>query len=213
MNQLIENEWFPKQEPEFVVVKSISSEEDDILLGIMNLHNHGRPFDADMTYSVGGLYKGIVPAPRLKFDINPMLPEVVQADVLALPLDDESIDSVVFDPPFMFNPHGNQDQNKANHRYSIFPTWEDLEWTYKGALDEFGRVLRPKGIVAFKCQDYTDSKTTMTHCLVWQWATERGFYAKDLFIRYRNHGPAYNVNLKQRHARKFHSYWFVLERW
>lgn len=196
------------------VVKSISNNEDEILLGIMQLHNGGKPFEADVTYNVGGLYKtGRVPIPSLKFDINPQTAKTRQADVIALPLEPESLSSIVFDPPFMFNPHGTaRAKNRANLRYTMFDTWADLERTYKAALDEFRRVLKPKGIVAFKCQDYTDAKTTLTHCLVYQWATERGFYAKDLLIRYRNHGPAYNVYLRQKHARKFHSYWFVLER-
>jgi len=108
----------------------------------------------------------------------------------------------------MFNPHGTaMTHNKANGRYTMFKTWADLEETYKGALTEFKRILRKKGIVAFKCQDYTDSKTTMTHCLVYQWAVDAGFYAKDLLIRYRDHGPAYNVNLRQKH-----SYWFVFQK-
>ena len=197
----------------FDVVKSISTDEDAILDGIMRLHNSGDPFDADVTYSVGGLYRGSVPAPKLKFDIEPQSPDVTQADVCALPLADASLGSIVFDPPFMFNPHGTAlTHNKANGRYTMFPKWDDLERTYKGALDEFRRVLRSRGIVAFKCQDYTDSKTTMTHCLVYQWAVERGFYAKDLLIQFRNHGPAYNVNLKQKHSRKFHSYWWVFQR-
>jgi hypothetical protein len=94
----------------------------------------------------------------------------------------------------------------------MFPSWSELERVYKGALDKFNRVLKPKGIVAFKCQDYTDTRTTLTHCSVWQWAIERDFYARDLLIRYRNHGPAYNKEKTQRHARKFHSFWLVLER-
>src|SRR4051812_23949051 len=92
--------------PVFSVVKSISDNEDDILLGIMKLHNDGEPFCADMTYSVGGIYRNNVPAPALKFDIAPAAPGVTQADVCALPLSDRSIKSGVFDPPFMFNPHG-----------------------------------------------------------------------------------------------------------
>jgi len=31
-------------------------------------------------------------------------------------------------------------------------------------------------------------------------------------IRYRETGPAYNPALRQRHARKFHSYWFVFSK-
>ena len=196
----------------FSVVKSISDNEDEILLGIMKLHNNGDPFCADVTYSVGGLYRNAVPAPALKFDIAPAAPDVKQADVCALPLAERSIKSVIFDPPFMFNPHGSAlTKNAAAGRYTMFPKWDDLERVYKGALGEFCRVLKPKGIVAFKCQDYTDAKTTMTHCLLYQWATERGFYAKDIFIRYRNNGPAYNPALRQKHARKFHSYWWVFE--
>lgn len=196
----------------FDVVKSISSDEDEILLGIMRLHNGGNPFCADVTYSVGGLYRKNVPAPKLRFDIAPASPGVIQADVCALPLEQASVNSIVFDPPFMFNPHGTAlTKNAAAGRYTMFPKWGDLERTYKGGLAEFKRVLKPKGIVAFKCQDYTDSKTTLTHCHVWQWATDLGFYAKDLLIRYRLNGPAYNVNLRQKHSRKFHSYWFVFE--
>ena len=198
---------------EFKVVKSICDDEDTILLGIMRLHNGDKPFDVDATYSIGGIYRGLVPAPKIKFDIDPQIAGVQKADVCSLPLGDGSVGSIVFDPPFMFNPHGTAlTHNKANGRYTMFPKWDDLERTYKGALKEFSRVLRRKGIVAFKCQDYTDSKTVMTHCLVWQWATEQGFYAKDLFIRYRHNGSAYNVNLRQKHARKFHSYWFVLQK-
>jgi hypothetical protein len=195
------------------IVKSISADEDEILLGIMNLHNGGRPFDADVTFSVGGLYRGSVPEPRLKFDIAPQRDDVQQADVRCLPLARASISSVVFDPPFMFAPHGTaRTKNAAAGRYSMFEAWHDLVCVYRGALREFRRVLRKGGIVAFKTQDYTDTSTTMTHCLVYQWAIDEGFYAKDLFIRYRLFGPAWNPDLRQKHARKFHSYWFVLEK-
>lgn len=197
-----------------MVIKSIADSEDDILSGIIQLHNGGQPFDLDPTFSIGGFYRsGRIPLPRLRFDLDPVCDGVTQADATALPLDDGSISSVVFDPPFMFKPHGNaRDHNAACIRFTMFEDWAALERTYKGALDEFRRVLKPKGILAFKCQDYTDAKTAMTHCHVWQWAVERGFYAKDIFIRYRLNGPAYNPYKQQRHARKFHSYWFVFER-
>lgn len=196
------------------VIKSFNEDEDEILLGIMNLHCGGQPFDCEPTYSRGGFYRsGRVPKPEFKFDKSPVEGTgAVQADVKHLPLADSSLGSVVFDPPFIFNPHGTaRAKNAAGSRYTMFDTWDDLAGMYCGALDEFRRVLRPKGILAFKCQDYTDSKTTMTHCHVWQWATERGFYAKDIFIRFRHFGPAYNPALRQKHARKFHSYWYVFE--
>lgn len=195
------------------VVKSISNNEDDILLGIMQLHNEGRPFCVDVTYNVGSLYRtGRVPKPALKFDIVPQAPGVQYADVRQLPLQSNSIRSVLFDPPFMFNPHGTAlTKNAAAERFTMFKDWDDLVLTYKGALKEFCRVLTPGGIIVFKCQDYTDAKTTMTHCLVYQWALEYGLYAKDILIRYRDNGPAYNPALNQKHARKFHSYWWIFQ--
>lgn len=86
-----------------------------------------------------------------------------------------------------------------------------LEEMYKGALKEFFRLLDKKGVVLFKCQDYTDSKTTMTHCLIWKWAIEQGFYVKDLAILI-NKRRIFNPNLKQRHLRKTHTYYFVLQK-
>lgn len=49
----------------------------------------------------------------------------------------------------------------------------------------------------------------MTHCLVWQWATELGFYAKDLAILNIPKSKVYNGNLKQKHFRKVHTYFWV----
>jgi hypothetical protein len=69
--------------------------------------------------------------------------------------------------------------------------------------------LKPKGVLAFKTCDFTDKKSTWTHCEVWQWAQELGFYPKDLFVRTVTRGRAYNPKLVQRHARKLHSYLWV----
>ena len=63
----------------------------------------------------------------------------------------------------------------------------------------------------FKCQDYTDNKTTMTHCMVWDWANQFGFYAKDLAILVKPNKIT-NPNLIQRHLRKIHTYFFVFKK-
>lgn len=195
------------------VVKSFSRDEDEIITSIMALHNDGKPFDVDPCFSKGSFYAKGLARPRHRFDIMPVRPDVQRCDVRCLPLQDGSVGSVIFDPPFMFNPHGTAlTKNAAAGRFTMFETWDELVDCYTGALAEFWRVLRPGGIVAFKCQDYTDSRTTLTHCWVWRWALETGLYVKDLFIRVRDHGPAYNPALRQKHARKFHSYWLVLEK-
>jgi hypothetical protein len=55
-------------------------------------------------------------------------------------------------------------------------------------------------------------QTTMTHCLVYNWATERGFYAKDLLIKYVTKGRAWNPKKLQKHSRKYHAYFFVFRK-
>jgi len=198
------------------VISSIVYSDKEAINAILELHCNNNRIDLDPCYSVGNFYnKTNIEEPIYKFDITPQLDGVDQADVRCLPLGDKSLNSVIFDPPFMFGgkngPHGKQSSNKMAKRFTMFFNFDELENVYKGALSEFYRILNKKGIVAFKCQDYTDTKTTMTHSLVYRWATDIGFYAKDIFILIY---PIriYNSNKTQRHARKFHSYWWVFQK-
>ena len=192
------------------VISSICYSDKEVFEKVNTLFLDGKGFDLDPTYSVGNFYKEF-PAPKYKFDLNPQIEEVKNADVKCIPLSNSSIHSIVFDPPFCFGTHGQTKNNIMNKRFTMFDKFEELENMYKGALKEFHRILDKKGIVLFKCQDYTDSRTTLTHCLVYNWAVEAGFYAKDIFILIAK-VRIFNSNLVQRHARKFHSYWFVLEK-
>ena len=49
----------------------------------------------------------------------------------------------------------------------------------------------------------------MTHCLVWMWAVKCGFYAKDVAILNLPIAKVYNGNLRQRHLRKGHCYYWI----
>ena len=96
-------------------------------------------------------------------------------------------------------------------RFTIFKDFDELKNMYFNSLKEFYRILKKRGIVIFKCQDYTDSKTTMTHCHVFNWAEQNGFYAKDVFILF-SKNRIFNPNVEQRHSRKFHSYYWVFQK-
>lgn len=191
------------------VIKSVGCSDSEILSNILTLYNLDQ-FDVDPCYSVGNFYKTI-PQPKYKFDLNPQVEGVQQADSRSLPLEDISVHSIVFDPPFMFGTHGQTKNNIMNKRFTMFDTWDELADMYIKSLDEFYRILDKGGYVFFKCQDYTDSRTVMTHCFVWEWANRSGFYAKDLFILLAKQ-RIYNPRLKQRHARKFHSYYWVFQK-
>lgn len=193
------------------VIKSVQESDRDILAAIRHLYLDGKNFDLDPCYSTGRFYGNLEP-PRYKFDLTPLSPDVVQNDLLdGLPLPTASIDGIVFDPPFMFGTHGQTRNNVMAKRFTMFDTWNELEKMYRTALAEFYRVLRPGGIVAFKCQDYTDSVTTLTHCFVHNWAIFTGFKVEDLFVLVRPN-RIWNSNLIQRHARKFHAFWLVFRK-
>lgn len=188
------------------VIKSISYSQEEILQSIMTLYLGGEAFELDPTYSKGNFYKKI-PKPKYKFDIAPQDKDTIKASSDKLPLESRSIKSICFDPPFCFYSHGKTKENKMVKRFTMFDTFAELELCYKNSLKEFYRILGKNSLLVFKCQDYTDQKTVMTHCLVYNWACEIGFYAKDLFILLAKQ-RIYNPNLQQRHARKFHSYFW-----
>ena len=146
------------------------------------------------------------------FDINPQNSECLEGDARNLNVKEETIDCMILDPPFMFGIHGKTKEYYSSRTHGIFKDFNELQDLYISILFEAHRVLKKKGILFFKCQDYTDSKTTMVHCFVWQWAREIGFYAKDLAILYLPQGKVYNSNLTQRHTRKVHSYFWVFEK-
>ena len=78
------------------------------------------------------------------------------------------------------------------------------------ALAEAHRVLKPGGVLVFKCQDVIHNhKMHATHVNVCNWAEYEGFRLLDLFVlpaKSRMPGPQKGT---QRHARVFHSYFLV----
>lgn len=135
-------------------------------------------------YNKGMFYKAVINKPKYRFDLNAIEKgyDAEQGDATNLPIESMSINCMILDPPFMFGTHGQTKNSVINKRYTMFDTFEELKACYEGILREAYRVLKKDGILIFKCQDYTDSKTTMTHCLVYRWATQIGFYAKDIAI-------------------------------
>jgi DNA modification methylase len=190
--------------------KSVFENEQELLKAILEIHINKETFDCDPMFYKGNFYKQI-PKPKLVFDLNPQFDYVIQSDVKKLPVPNNSLESIILDPPFLFGVHGKTKDYYSSKTHTMFNTFIELETTYKLMLNEAYRVLKNKGKVIFKCQDYTDSKTTMTHALVYNWALEKGFYAKDLCILVKPL-KIYNGNLNQRHFRKIHTYFWIFEK-
>ena len=84
------------------LIKSVSYDQSEIIKNILKLHTENGVIDCDPTYSKGNFYKNTgIPAPEFKFDINPQTEDTVKADARHLPLENNSIDCVMFDPPFL----------------------------------------------------------------------------------------------------------------
>lgn len=190
--------------------RSCSDNEKQIIRWIMDLHNGGRPFDLDPTYSRGVFWYDL-PKPRYRFDLHPQARGVVQADATRLPVANESIGSIMFDPPFVVGSRADGRPGEIKERFSYFRSVPELFIFYELAMREFYRVLNPFGILAFKCQDMIDSgHQIFSHVFIHNTAELVGFYIKDMFVLSRENVLWSPNMVNQQHARKNHSYFLVL---
>ena len=75
-------------------------------------------------------------------------------------------------------------------------------------------MLKPPGILIFKCQDKVSSGTQyLSHVFIINEATKIGFYATDLFVLLAKSRLIADWQAKnQKSARKFHCYFLVFEK-
>lgn len=192
------------------MIKSVSYDQHEILSNILELNNIDS-FDADISYGNGSFYSDYIKPPELKFDIDPQCDGVSKASSCTLPLQDNAINSIVFDPPFLTHiKNGREHGSIMAKRFSGYWSYNELEKHYKETLKECYRVLNKKGILVFKCQDIIHNhKIHATHINVVNWS-EGMFRLKDLFILAAKSRIGHNK--KQQHARIYHSYFLVLEK-
>ena len=152
-------------------------------------------------------------------------------DCRDLPYDNETMDCVVIDPPYMEgfyrrnNTHlaGNGSFSSFRDAYSDgkayaqkvgMPKYHDavLDMYYSAGYEAY-RVLKPKGIMIVKCQDEVSAnKQHLTHVEIINEYTKHGLYVEDIFVMVRNNRPNISTLKKQVHARKNHSYFLVFRK-
>lgn len=196
------------------LIRTIGYDQLDMLKDIIELHCKG-VVECDLTYGYGGFYKdGVIAPPKYKFDLSPKGEKAIQADARNVPLPDSSVESVMFDPPFVTG--SKKSRGIMRDRFGCFKNEKELWTFYYDALKETKRILVKDGIMIFKCQDtVSGGKNWFSHVVVMNMAYEIGMYPKDLFVllaRSRVNSP--NMYNNQQHARKFHSYFWVFKnRW
>lgn len=190
------------------MIKSVSDNQYQIIKDILALYCPNG-IDLDPTYSKGNFYKQIE-KPRFKSDLYPQSDDVIKSDAANLWLENESIQTIMFDPPFVAGHTKEKPTGIIGERFHGFRYIPDLwEW-YDKCLTEFYRVLNKDGVLIFKCQDTVSSgQQWLSHVHIINKAEELGFYSKDLFILTAKNRIIGHNHQVQKHARKFHSYFLV----
>lgn len=195
--------------------KSVFENEQELLKALIDLHLDGKDIECDPMYFKGNFYKDGVNRPKYYCDRNPQVSDCIQGNSLEIAktfgIEYGTLNSIILDPPFMIGNRPSQKKYYSSMTHTIYKDLNELYNAYAGMLLEAKSCLKKGGIIIFKCQDYTDSKTTMTHCLVWELAEKLKLYPKDLAILVKPNKIT-NPLTKQRHLRKIHTYFWVFQR-
>lgn len=188
------------------MIKTTYKNERELIQAIMDLYGVDR-FNLDPCYSVGRVWTGLN-QPIYKFDINPSSVYVNQGDCRNLPFQDESLNSIFFDPPFLVRSGKSKTGLMAN-RFSAFSSVKEMSEFLSASLLEFSRILKDSGVLVVKCQDTVNSHVQVwTHVEIMRRAEEVGLFCNDLIILI-NENVIHNKANNQVHARKTHSYFLV----
>ena len=197
-----------------LVFSSHHGTNDQVFPYIMSLYVAPNSTVADVTYGKGVFWKKVPKGMYAlkKSDLSTGI------DCRDLPYQSESIDCIVFDPPYMHTPGGTAHTNHQNYEgyYRNNKTQSEKKYheavldLYFSAAKEAFRVLKPGGIYIVKCQDEVCAlRQRFTHVEIINELTTYGFVPEDLFVVTRKGKPGVSVMLRQLHARKNHSYFLV----
>lgn len=199
------------------IIKSISYSQDEILSWIIKLYCPNG-FSLDPTYSKGIFYKYNIKQPKYRFDINPLFGFVKKSDCRKMKFKNSSLQSIIFDPPFLATTgkslkSNNDNENIIAKRFGVYKNMKELWEFYKDSLVEFKRILIDNGFLIIKIQDSISSgKQYLSHHFITQEAIKLNLYPKDLFILLAKNRIIADWQRNQKHARKFHSYFLVFQK-
>lgn len=204
------------------VVSAAVAGNAEVFPQVLTLHVPKGATIADVTYGKGVFWQ------RVDADSYTVLKSDLQTGVDAtdLPYDDDTLDALVLDPPYMEGlfrkdtahmagggTHAAFRQHYSNGQATngSGPKWHDaVVDLYYRAGAEAKRVLKTGGVFIVKCQDEVSAnRQRLTHVELINYFEGLDFYCKDLFVVVRQNRPGISRVKKQVHARKNHSYFLV----
>jgi DNA methylase len=220
----------PRKSPNGIATNDLifsarSGQNSDMFPDILALYVVPGSTVADVTFGKGAFWKHVPPMAYaiLRSDLNPKVSGGVSViDSRKLPYANDSLDCVVFDPPYMHTPggtaHDGHQNFEAYYKNNGDNTTEKkyheavLDLYFESAL-EAKRVLRKDGIYIVKCQDEVCAcKQRLTHVEIINHLAGLSFIAEDVFVLMRENRPGVSRVVKQLHARKNHSYFLVFRK-
>jgi hypothetical protein len=224
-----------------LVLSAHAGDNADLFPQILRLHVPKGATVADVTFGQGTFWRK-VPAGEytvLASDIDAKVPDgpvpAMRIEVTGgidcrnLPYQNESLDCVVLDPPYMEGLYRSSPAHMAGSgTHASFrdaysngkpqevegPKWhEAVVDMYVRTGYEAYRVLKKDGILIVKCQDEVSAnKQRLTHVEIITAYEAMGFYSRDLFVLVRSNRAGVSRLKKQEHARKNHSYFLVFQK-
>jgi tRNA G10 N-methylase Trm11 len=202
-----------------LVLSAQQGYNEDVFPKILEMYAFPGAVVADVTYGRGNFWKKIPKGlyELLATDLK------TGVDARELPYEDETLDVVVFDPPYMHSSGGSSHASGAStamdkyYRNNATKRVSDghlqvLDLYFTAAV-EARRVLRRKGIYVVKCQDEVcANRQRLSHVEIIQNHQDNGWICEDLFVVVRNGTPVVSRMKRQLHARKNHSYFLVFRR-
>lgn len=194
-------------------ISSISYNQVEIISDIRTLFLGGAQFQCDATFGYGGFYLD-KDFPEHCFDLenrNGVNPNLKIASATALPLQPMSVRSIILDPPFVITSHVESEEYHMA-KYGRYNTITELRSNYFAMLIEAYRVLQKGGYMVIKCQNFIHgSKSYFIRNEIHEFCKTIGFKPVDEFILLSKNRFTGGVH-KQRHARKFHSYFLIFQK-
>lgn len=178
----------------------------DLIPDALELYVEHGAVVADVTYGKGVFWK------KVDRDQYKLYPSDIETgvDFSNLPYEDNSIDLLVLDPPYM---HGGETVKESiNACYkNKNSSHESVIRLYAKGIIEAARVLKKRGKIFIKAQDEIESgKQRFSHIEIMELLETFGFHILDLLVLVQRGIPAMREKY-QKTARKNHSYLVVAE--
>lgn len=194
------------------VIMSATNNQNEILSSILRLYlKNASTFECDLTANVCGFYKRGIPVPPHLFDKYPQMAGVRPLEE-ALQLPDECFNSIVIDLPFLVDTRNSPKDCIMSSLFQSFNSLAELYTVYDDMIKLASRLLRPNGILVFKCMDimkFGEQRWLSLYSI--KCAEEANLELIDKFILIAKQKLMRNT-MTQHCARKNHCYFLVFKK-